>query len=245
MDKAVEFKEFCTNPKNPRPKVVLALIYYPDNKPKRINEIRKLCFDWGVFTKNTQWNLSVYLSRLKGHARQTSNGWEVTRIGADALRKFLTLDSVVQQVNLTSTKLKTYISKIMALDTRNFLTEAILCFDNHFYKAAVVFSWVGAVSVLQDEIIKKHLNDFNAEAQRRSPKWKMAKTKDDLSAMKEFDFLEVLNAISVIGKNVKEELQICLKLRNGCGHPSSLEVAESRVSSHIEILVLNVFSKFC
>jgi hypothetical protein len=62
--------------------------------------------------------------------------------------------------------------------------------------------------------------------------------------MKEYDFLQVLHAISVIGKNTKDELEGCLKLRNTCGHPNSHKIGEHRVTSHVETLVLNVFSKF-
>ena len=56
--------------------------------------------------------------------------------------------------------------------------------------------------------------------------------------MKEAQFLDCLVAISMIGKNV--ELQNCLDLRNGCGHPSSLRVGPARVTSHIETLLQNV-----
>jgi hypothetical protein len=63
--------------------------------------------------------------------------------------------------------------------------------------------------------------------------------------MKEHDFLDVLNAIGVLGKNVKQELQNnCLQLRNSCGHPNSFKVGEHRVAAHIETLIQNVFSKF-
>lgn len=53
-----------------------------------------------------------------------------------------------------------------------------------------------------------------------------------------------LEAVSVLGKNVKQELQKCLQLRNGCGHPNSLQLADHKVSAHIEDLILNVFAKF-
>ena len=62
--------------------------------------------------------------------------------------------------------------------------------------------------------------------------------------MKEFDFLQVLEAISVVGKSVKGELEACLKLRNACGHPNSLQVSDSKVAAHIETLALNVFAVF-
>ena len=62
--------------------------------------------------------------------------------------------------------------------------------------------------------------------------------------MKADTFLDILQAISVIGKNVKQELKKGLTLRNGCGHPNSLKLAEHKVSSHIEDLMLNVFAVF-
>jgi hypothetical protein len=93
--------------------------------------------------------------------------------------------------------------------------------------------------------VKEKLKEFNAEAVVRNPKWKHAKTTDDLGLMKEDAFLDVLQKISVIGKNVKQELKdSCLKLRNGSGHPNSLTFGENRVASHVELLMLNVFSKF-
>jgi hypothetical protein len=88
------------------------------------------------------------------------------------------------------------------------------------------------------------LPGFNSEATRRDGRWKTAKTSDDLGRMKEHDFLEVLESISVIGKKVRQELQKCLQLRNGCGHPNSLQIADHKVSAHIEDLILNVFAKF-
>jgi hypothetical protein len=63
--------------------------------------------------------------------------------------------------------------------------------------------------------------------------------------MKEHDFLDVCEAIAVIGKNVKQLLQNeCLVLRNACGHPNSSLIAENSVAAHIEKLIKNVFSRF-
>ena len=111
-------------------------------------------------------------------------------------------------------------------------------------RSAVVLSWVGAISLLYDHVVANNLSDFNTEAHRRNPKWKAAKNKDDLTRMKEHEFLQVLPAISVLGKSVKDELEGCLKFRNGCGHPNGLSIGESRVTGHIESLILNVYSKF-
>ena len=109
----------------------------------------------------------------------------------------------------------------------------------------MVFCWIGAVSVLYDYVFTNKLDEFNSAATRRDAKWKPATTRDDLALMKESDFLDILAAISALGKNVKEHLKnTCLNLRNSCGHPSSLRIGPENVKAHIEFLILNVYSKF-
>lgn len=130
-------------------------------------------------------------------------------------------------------------------DAKDFLEEAIKCLEIKQYRAAVVFSWVGAISVLHNHIVNHHLVAFNAEAKRRNALWKDAKNSDDLGLMKEHDFLNVLESISVMGKNVKQQLQnACLSLRNACGHPNSYRIGEAKVIAHLEELMLNVFSRY-
>ncbi len=75
--------------------------------------------------------------------------------------------------------------------------------------------------------------------------WLDAKVNDDLSDMKEYDFLTILQTIGVLGKNVRQQLQSqWLNLRNGCGHPNSMIVGEHVAAAHIEFLIQNVFSRF-
>ena len=94
-------------------------------------------------------------------------------------------------------------------------------------------------------VVRDLLQAFNTEARRRDPKWKDARNADELGRMKEHDFLDVLEAIGSIGKNAKQVLQNqCLTLRNGCGHPNSLKISENNVAAHLDMLVLNVYSKF-
>jgi hypothetical protein len=103
-----------------------------------------------------------------------------------------------------------------------------------------VLSWVGAVSLLHKYVVDNELSNFNTEATRSDQKWRPEKNTDDLARMKESDFLDVITALSIIGKSVKKELGNCLDLRNGCWHPNSLKIGDTRVAAHIEILILNV-----
>jgi hypothetical protein len=140
--------------------------------------------------------------------------------------------------------LRKYATAIGDPQIKEFVAEAVDAIEFKLFRSAVVFSWVGAVSILYEVVLKNHLAAYNAEALRRFPKWKMATSRDDLSRMKEYDFLQIINAISIFGKNTKDELEQCLKLRNLCGHPSSHSIGEHRVTAHVETLILNVFSKY-
>ncbi len=211
-------------------------------EPREVKDIKSLATSAGWRSAQKK-NVSAMLARLPTLAVRTSIGWELTAAGSQHVARIAgpLMSSPIPQVAST---LRAQLAKIKSADTQRFAEEAIVCFETRQYRAAVVLSWVGAVAILQDQVIANALGIFNTEASRRDPKWKPAKTSDDLGRMKEHDFLDVLEAVSVLGKNVKQELQKCLQLRNGCGHPNSLQLADHKVSAHIEDLILNVFAKF-
>jgi hypothetical protein len=189
------------------------------------------------------WNVSSMLSRASGMASRVAAGWILTGEGRKHLGS-LGIGGATAVVSHASAALRVHAAKISSSDTAAFVDEAIRCFEAHLFRAAVVLSWVGSVSLLYDHVMRSTLTVFNAEAQRRNTKHRHAVTKDDLARMKESEFLDCLEGCSVIGKSVRKELGVCLDLRNGCGHPNSLKLAEARVASHIEVLILNVFTKF-
>lgn len=127
---------------------------------------------------------------------------------------------------------------------KDFFEEAIRCYENSCYRAAVILAWESALGVMYDLVLTHHLSEFNSEAARRNSKWKDAKSFDDLSNMKESTFLDILSAISVIGKSTKQELQSCLTLRNGCGHPNTCLVGPQRTLGYLESLWSNVYKRF-
>ncbi len=208
-----------------------------------IKDIKQLGLIYGI-RSISKWNISSHLANSNGKAIRTTQGWEITSKGIEYVKNNLKVSlEKTPQKQIIST-LRNHLSQIQNQDTQNFLEEAIKCYEYNLFRSAVVLSWTGAISVLYDYVIANKLSDFNAECTRRNSKWKPAKTKDDLGRLKESDFLGTIAAISIIGKNVKQELENCLKLRNSCGHPNSLQISDNRVAAHIEILILNVFSKF-
>ena len=208
----------------------------------KVKDIKALATSSGI-RPASKWNFSSILGASRGLAVRTDNGWELTTDGIRVVADIVG-PSAAKSIPKIASSLRQHLPSICNPDTKAFLEESIECFENGQLRAAVVLSWVGAISVLHKYIVASNLSEYNTEASRRDSKWKVAKNSDDLGRMKEFDFLNILEALSIIGKNVKQELEVCLRLRNSCGHPNSLQIGEARVSAHIEILLLNIFSKF-
>lgn len=232
----------ATDKLSARDKLLLCLAVDSDTE-KAVKEIRELAVAAGMRAAKN-YNISAALGRSKGVVIRTNRGWKLTNNGKKHVQKIIgTAHNPIKTHVVES--LRDHLAKISDDTIRAFVNEAVECFEYGLFRAAVVLSWVGAVSVLYKEVIDYHLAGFNAEALRRNPKWKSATSIDDLAVgVKEKDFLDILQAISVIGKNTKQELVNCLERRNSCGHPNSYKIGENVVTAHIETLILNVFSQF-
>ncbi|MGF1594619.1 MAG: hypothetical protein ACFCUW_15160 [Kiloniellaceae bacterium] len=220
----------------------LLLILTAIGKPCQIKEIKQCASEAG-FRIPGRWNLSDVLGRSNGLAIRTPIGWKISEGGKLHLRG-LGVTKISPAAVQVATDLRQELQNIKNHDTRAFVEEAIRCYELELHRSAIVMSWLAAVDVLHRYVHTSHLKAFNAEARRVDARWKPARSTDDLGKMPEVDFLERLNGLSIIGKNVKKELKACLDRRNGCGHPNSLKIGANTVTHHIEILLLNVFKVF-
>lgn len=222
----------------------LLLILATSEKPLSVSQVSDLAASAGFREpKVRKWNISEILRSSKGKAIRADAGWELTDAGKLHLRNMgiAVASPAAMQI---AVDLRMHLEMINDPQTRNFVEEAVKCYEHELYRSAIVMSWLGAMDVLHKHVHANHLAAFNAEAQRVNANWKTALSADDLGRMGESDFLDRLSAISVIGKNTKEELQKALRLRNGCGHPNSLNVGQNKSAAHIETLLQNVFQKF-
>lgn len=216
----------------------LLLILATFDAPCEVGQIRARAREAGLRAPE-KWNVSLILGRTKGLAIRTPAGWELADAGKQHLRTH-GVGKVSPAAVQVATDLRDLLAKVKDAETRAFVEEAVQAHELELFRSAIVMSWLAAVHVLKLEVIATYLAAFNAEAARVDSKWKAAKTTDDLGRMKEGDFLDRLAAISMIGKNVKEKLKVCLDTRNACGHPNSFRLGPLAVASHIEILLLNV-----
>ncbi|MGH6760241.1 MAG: hypothetical protein ACRECW_01440 [Phyllobacterium sp.] len=220
-------------------RVLLTLATF--SQPASVKDIRSKAESVGC--KMVDWNISDIVARAKGVTIQINGGYELSEKGKARLPALgVTWGSPA--ATQVAVDLRTHLANITDKDTRSFVEEAIACYEARLFRSAIVMSWLAAVDVLKKAVVKSHLPQFNAEAKRVDTRWKTAVTADDIGAMKEADFLNRLVAISFIGKNTKQRLEQALTLRNGAGHPNSLQVGQNEVAAHIEALLKNVFEVF-
>lgn len=187
-------------------------------------------------------NITQVLQRSKGLAIPVPGGWELSAAGITHLSSRGLIGDV--QISQPATQLRGHLVKISNPRIRAFLDEAIVCYETKNYRASTVLSWVGAVALLYEHVLKTKLAAFNAELLRRDPRQKPVVVFDDFSDIKESAFLDILQSISAVGKSVKNELKQRLQLRNGCGHPNSLAIGPHMAAAHLEALITNVYSVF-
>jgi hypothetical protein len=212
--------------------------------PLSIDKLKERCAVVGL-PKLANKNLSDILAKSNGRFARTTGGWELQQNGTLRVQELARVVYINLVVTHSSQSLRAHADAIRDELTRSFVMEAIHCFEAKQYRAAVVFSWAGAVALLHSYVFSKRLDEFNTEALRRDSKWRIAKQQDDLGRMKERDFLDVCESTGLIGKTMRQILQNeCLTLRNACGHPNSLVIGENSVAAHIEKLIKNVFMRF-
>lgn len=198
-------------------------------------QVKKLAVDAGVKGAK-KINFTAHLHSADDKVFKTPAGWELTEDGRKHVAALAAAQLSASPAAAEAQTLRALLPKLKNDDAKAFLLEAIVCAEQSLFRAAVVLSWVGAMALLQDHVVAHHLTTFNSEASARDAKWKPAKNADDLGTMKERSFLDIADKLSIIGKNVKQELVTCLDLRNGCGHPNSLKIGPNKVAAHLETL---------
>jgi hypothetical protein len=206
-------------------------------------QVKKLAIDAGVKGAK-KINFAAHLHSTEDKAFKTPDGWELTEEGRKHVASLAAVELSISPAAAEAQALRALLPKLKNDEAKAFLLEAVVCAEQSLFRAAVVLSWEGAMSLMHEQVVAKYLAAFNAEALRRDAGWKTAKTTDHVGRMNEATFLQVAEMLGMIGKNVKQELEVSLKLRNGCGHPNSLKVGPNKVAAHLETLALNVYAVF-
>ena len=126
------------------------------------------------------------------------------------------------------------------------MDEAIVCFRNGAFRAAVVMTWNVAYDHLCQYVLTHRLSDFNAQLPLTYPKAdiKSISRRDDFTELKESQVLQVCRSSNIISGSVHSVAKEKLVRRNIAAHPSGVstlpETAEEFIKDIIENFVLKV-----
>ncbi len=207
-----------------------------------VARIREVALEFGL-KKARSINFSNLLSRSGGLVAKLPGGWTLTKDGRCYLEKY-GVNHKSAAIKEIDKNLRKQLLKIADKNTQDFIQEAIQCHEYGLNRSAIILSWVGAIYLLYDYVLRNNLDEFNDDARVRIKKWKDVVDHDDFSAMSERNFLDTLCRMSVISKHTKKSLIECLDRRNDSAHPNTMKVDDITVAHHISLLLSNVYQPF-
>ena len=140
-------------------------------------------------------------------------------------------------------------AKMPNLADRTYLDEALICYKNGTFRAAVVMTWNLAYHHLCNHILAHHLAEFNSRwmamysGQHKRATKSISKIDDFAEELKESEVIEICNAAGVITKDIHRILKEKRGRRNSAAHPSDVTIGQLQAEDFIDDLVKNVVLK--
>lgn len=197
-----------------------------------------------VVPKNISARLSEGLKGKPPKYIKANGGYKLQRHMREALSRKLGAEKVTAQ---TSATLRGLEHKMPEGADKDFLKEAIDCFEAGANRATVVMAWILAMDHLFAYILAHKLSEFNAALAQntdKSVKVKVITQRDDFTEMKESKFIEFCRTAKIISNDVRKILGQKLDTRNSSAHPSGVTINKSKVIDFVEDLVDNVVLKY-
>lgn len=195
-----------------------------------------------VVPKNVGARLSEGLKGKPPKYIKANGGYKLQRHMREALSLKLGAEKVTAQ---TSATLRGLEHKLPEGADKDFLKEAVDCFESGANRATIVMVWNLAMDHLFMHILAKKLQDFNAALSKdKGVKINAISQRDDFTEIKEVKFIELCRSAGVISNDVRKILDQKLGTRNSCAHPSGVTVNKSKVIDFVEDLVDNVVLKY-
>lgn len=134
-------------------------------------------------------------------------------------------------------KLRAVISKIQSADIKDYLEEAVKCFEVGALRAGVVFVWVAAIRLIQTELLKHSDAKVNASIQAHYQKAKYVSSIDHFAYIDDSVTLLAARDLGIFDKSEYGVLKEALDLRNKCGHPGKYKPGINKINSFLEDIV--------
>lgn len=132
-------------------------------------------------------------------------------------------------------------------DYRDYLVEAVACYEQDLYRASILMIWAAAMEHLYI-VASDHpsgIRDLEAANLARfgtSRTYRQIRKKDDFLYLGEANWLQVAEDAGLMNRNARKMLIERLDLRNLCGHPTKYRPGREETVVFIESLLLNILS---
>jgi hypothetical protein len=132
-------------------------------------------------------------------------------------------------------------------DYRDYLVEAVTCYEHGLYRAGILMVWAAAMEHLYIVASDhsggiKALEAANVSRFGNSKTYRQIKKKDDFLYLGEASWLQAAEDAGLMNRNARQMLTERLNLRNRCGHPTKYKPGREETVIFIESLLLNVLS---
>ncbi|MDQ5826614.1 MAG: hypothetical protein M3441_20700 [Chloroflexota bacterium] len=195
--------------------------------------------------------VSQYLSRKSVRKRGTkptfikdAYGYHLERSRRDELDTKLGQETIKKT---TSKTLRELLDKVTIDSERDFLREAIECYEIRAYRAAIIMGWMVTLDHLYEFILANTLAAFNLELAKvtdRRVKVSVVRNKDDFGDIPEGKLIEIARSAGIISNDVRKILDVKLGIRNTYAHPSTVTISQVKASDFLQDLVSNVILKY-
>jgi hypothetical protein len=129
----------------------------------------------------------------------------------------------------------------------DFLSEALICFHNGAFRAAIVMTWNLTFFHLCTYVLNRKLADFNTEypkrfagLHRKAKAPTIVNYEDFASDLKESEVVEICRSANIITKEQFNALDRQIGRRNSAAHPSTTVITVLQAEEFIHDLVTNV-----
>jgi hypothetical protein len=138
------------------------------------------------------------------------------------------------------------LSRVSDERERDYVEEALSCLNPEVsaYRAAIVLGWSATMWNLRKKLDRKGLAAFNAAFAQKFPKSRRPPVQvvEDFEEYRDFEILQVAEALNVVSKATHKVLRQHLEIRNNSGHPTDYKPEIHRVKTFFEEIINQVLA---
>lgn len=163
-----------------------------------------------------------------------------------------TYEQSAPEINKLSKEVKELLEKIEDKEENEYLCEALGCWENGFYKAAVVLTWCATIDRIHKVIELVGFDQFNQTSEfmkaqttgrfKRFNKNQNVHSISELRMVFDSDILAILEGMQMIDVNQKTRLNSCFEMRCHSGHPGEAPITKYNVLSCFSDVVEIIFT---